>query len=183
MGSGTVDFLLGAAVIALPQYQIPVLLGTASISILRSIRRRRCKHRKSTPDPSNAAVTDGGSTRQHVDLRFTDVRCSITNKTGVTKTILQNINGEAKPGRCGVFLKVAYHVAPAVVHILATLSMCKGGTVKCRLLAIMGPSGGGKTSLLNALAGQVPSTKGDTNADQSLLGMIYTNCLCKKPSG
>ncbi|KAK9909937.1 hypothetical protein WJX75_009739 [Coccomyxa subellipsoidea] len=29
-----------------------------------------------------------------------------------------------------------------------------------RLLAIMGPSGGGKTSLLNALAGQVPSTKG-----------------------
>jgi ABC-type multidrug transport system ATPase subunit len=30
----------------------------------------------------------------------------------------------------------------------------------CRLLAIMGPSGGGKTSLLNALAGQVPATKG-----------------------
>ena len=29
-----------------------------------------------------------------------------------------------------------------------------------RLLAIMGPSGGGKTSLLNALAGQVPETKG-----------------------
>lgn len=36
-------------------------------------------------------------------------------------------------------------------------------TVAChfsRLLAIMGPSGGGKTSLLNALAGQVPETKG-----------------------
>ncbi|CAL8467764.1 g7302 [Coccomyxa elongata] len=56
-----------------------------------------------------------------------DVRCSITNKKGLKKTILNDISGTAKPGR---------------------------------LLAIMGPSGGGKTSLLNALAGQVPSTKG-----------------------
>ena len=30
-----------------------------------------------------------------------------------------------------------------------------------RLLAIMGPSGGGKTSLLNALAGQAPETKAE----------------------
>ena len=30
----------------------------------------------------------------------------------------------------------------------------------CRLLAIMGPSGGGKTTLLNVLAGQLPAAKG-----------------------
>lgn len=36
----------------------------------------------------------------------------------------------------------------------------------------MGPSGGGKTSLLNALAGQVPSTKGDTDAPHDGKSMI-----------
>ena len=34
----------------------------------------------------------------------------------------------------------------------------------------MGPSGGGKTSLLNALAGQVPR-----NADMSLTGAVEVN--------
>lgn len=40
----------------------------------------------------------------------------------------------------------------------------------CRLLAIMGPSGGGKTSLLNALAGQVPATKGNQLSTNKLSG-------------
>ncbi|BDA42587.1 Protein white [Coccomyxa sp. Obi] len=128
MGGGILDFILGAAVIALPQHQIPVLLGTASIALFRKIKRKRSGHKKLGPDPGHAStVTTGGSTRQQVNLQFTDVRCSITNKKGLKKTILNDITGTAKPGR---------------------------------LLAIMGPSGGGKTSLLNALAGQVPSTKG-----------------------
>lgn len=111
MGGGAVDFLLGAAVIALPQYQIPVLYGSASIAILRSIRRKRSKHRKAGSHAGNTIVTDGRSTRQQVNLHFTNIRCSITNKKGVTKTILQNMSGEAKPGRCAVFLHFANTLA------------------------------------------------------------------------
>lgn len=51
----------------------------------------------------------------------------------------------------------------------------KVASCKCRLLAIMGPSGGGKTSLLNALAGQVPSTKGE--ACGGMLTYIWVNSL------
>ncbi len=43
-------------------------------------------------------------------------------------------------------------------------------SLRHRLLAIMGPSGGGKTTLLNALAGQVPATKG-----MSLRGSVALN--------
>lgn len=100
-GGGTLDFILGAAVIALPQYQIPVLIGTASLSLFRKIKQKRSAHKKLGPDPGHASsVTSGGSTRQQVNLQFTDVRCSITNKKGVKKTILNDITGTAKPGRC-----------------------------------------------------------------------------------
>ncbi len=101
MGGGTLDFILGAAIIALPPYQIPVLVGTASIALYRKLKRKRSAHKKLGPDPGHASsVTNGGSTRQQVNLQFTDVRCSITNNKGLKKTILNDISGTAKPGRC-----------------------------------------------------------------------------------
>ena len=101
MGGGTLDFILGAAVIALPQYKIPVVVGTASITLLRKIKNKRSAHKKLGRDPGHASsFTTGGSTRQQVNLQFTDVRCSITNKKGGKKIILTDIIGTAKPGRC-----------------------------------------------------------------------------------
>jgi len=50
------------------------------------------------------------------------------------------------------------------------LSNCSGHATRGRLLAIMGPSGGGKTTLLNALSGNVKASKG-----ASLKGTLLCN--------
>ena len=50
------------------------------------------------------------------------------------------------------------------------LSNCSGHATRGRMLAIMGPSGGGKTTLLNALSGNVKASKG-----ASLTGTLLCN--------
>lgn len=50
------------------------------------------------------------------------------------------------------------------------LKNCTGEARPGRLMAIMGPSGAGKTSLLNALAGQVPEI-----SSAKLTGVVLTN--------
>lgn len=117
------EFLLGAASIAVPQYQAPLLGGFLLTKAVKAVRRRG---HDALPTPESA--TDQGSPGK-VDLAWSELTLRLDQKDGSVKRILDNVAGEAKAGR---------------------------------LLAIMGPSGAGKTSLLNALARQVPKTKGMT---------------------
>ena len=135
-----------------------------------------------------------GMTKQQVLLTFDRIDCSLTDKKGHTKVQLITcppqkcspptvfswlrhmhacrsswMMSAARPNPAGVCHRCACMSAS---RLWATLHMhCAQCLHAHRLLAIMGPSGGGKTSLLNALAGQVPATKGmQLRGDLSLNG-------------
>ncbi|KAK9828034.1 hypothetical protein WJX81_003580 [Elliptochloris bilobata] len=130
IGSAWVDFVLGAALIALPQHKVPLLLGTALVNGVRHVAH--AKRREHAPPE---AENDAGE--EQVELEWRQLDCVLTAKKGGCKHILKDLQGRAPPGR---------------------------------LLAIMGPSGGGKTTLLNALAGQLPAAAGLT-----LSGVVTVN--------
>lgn len=142
------DFLLGAAIIAIPQHQIPLAAGTAAWKVTTAFLRQRnngssrSQHDSGLNMPQDSTESAGSanlgaagttaegsnSTRcsgQPVTVRWQDLTCALAVKGGGKRVLLEKLDGEALPGR---------------------------------LLAIMGPSGSGKTTLLNTLAGQVPAS-------------------------
>lgn len=126
-----VDFLLGAAAICLPQYQVPVLAVSAGVKATQALLCSR--HKSESSAASNGDIQNeekGESEPPPVTLRWLDLSCSVdvkdkAKKQTSQKTILSLTAGTAQPGR---------------------------------LLAIIGPSGSGKTTLLNAVAGQMASS-------------------------
>lgn len=128
MGGALLDFLLGAAVIALPQHQVilrhhimqalsesiayavccgpsiheagawhmqvPVAIGSASIGLVRHLVRKK-KQRKS----SRSSREGDEAGQKQVTLEWDSISCTLTTKKGGTKNILQNVSGEAKPGK------------------------------------------------------------------------------------
>lgn len=125
------DFLAGAAVIALPQYQVPLLVGTASAKALAALRDSRGQPRSdaAASDNGEGAFAGGAPPQRPVTLRWRQLAATLEVGKGdatTTKELLSLQGSVARPGR---------------------------------LLAIIGPSGAGKTTLLNALAGQVPVSK------------------------
>ena len=92
------DFAVGASVILIPQYGVPVFLATAIGKLVLKIRKRR------VPSTSEHSADSNG--KQQVSLQWSHVSCCIRTKTGETKQILADQSAVAKPSRCG--LSVAY---------------------------------------------------------------------------
>lgn len=80
--------------------QIPVLAGTAAVSVFRGLKNRHSKKREAATKSLDNGSAGNGAAKQHVHMAFERVHCSITDKRGNTKTILDNVSGTAKPGRC-----------------------------------------------------------------------------------
>lgn len=74
--------------------QVPLLFGSAGLGILRAIKGRRKASRPK--DLEDGSISQNVS---KVNLDFEHVHCSIVNKKGEEKVILQNVSGEAKAGR------------------------------------------------------------------------------------
>ena len=128
-------FAIGAAFIVDPKRSWPLLGGAAIARVIRAIRRSR---KRRVPE-ANSEVPQEGMYKQvpPVTLSWTDLNCSIpaskaSRKGASGANLLDDIGG-------GAGKRILDHVS--------------GVALPGRLTAIMGPSGGGKTSLLNALAG------------------------------
>ena len=146
--------------------QVPGALASASIGIIRHVlhKKKAKKRAKSSQELAEAG-------QKLVTLQWDHMSCTLTTKKGGVKKILQDVSGEAKPGRCEPFQGQPQSCKTGLSHPESVIAHCTCFRTRTsvrppiegllpRLLAIMGPSGGGKTSLLNALAGQVPETKG-----------------------
>ena len=119
-----IDFLLGAAVIALPQHQvsetdfawihhrptrasrelpynvhahmqIPVAIGSATIGLIRHFACQRTRRR----GRKNTSLDVDEAGPSSVEMQWDRLSCTITTKKGGTKQILQDVSGEAKSGR------------------------------------------------------------------------------------
>ncbi len=98
------------------------LLKFPLLAALGVVGKRLKKNTKKKKDNINVGEHDDDETP--AVLRWSRVGLSVTRKkTTTVNKVLENVSGEAMPGR---------------------------------VLAIVGPSGAGKTSLLNALAKRVP---------------------------
>ena len=90
ISSGLVDFAVGAALITLPQFKVPLAVGAASLTLVK-----RWKGNKSGGENTGAGRAHSGQVRLH----WSDIVCSITSKKGAKKELLRGISGEATPGR------------------------------------------------------------------------------------
>ena len=84
------DFVLGAAVILVPQYGIPVFVGSSVGKFI--LKNRQKKDRKANQPTSNQE-------KQQVKLQWSHLSCQLTTKTGETKQLLKDQSGVAKPDR------------------------------------------------------------------------------------
>lgn len=84
------EFLLGTAIIALPlKQQVPLLVGT---SIWKWLRGR--KKRAQEGAASRRAASNSGTT-----LEWAQLTCTLQDKEGGTRTLLDDLQGRALPGR------------------------------------------------------------------------------------
>ena len=96
VSGGLVDFGLGAALITLPQYKLPLVAGTVTLNLIRRLRRRSVKAGSREVERRHAENED-------VHLQWSNLTCSITNQSrGTRKKLLCEISGEATPGRCSI---------------------------------------------------------------------------------
>ena len=89
------------------------------------------------------------SSSERLELEWNDIEFSVHVKDGKSSTIGNTVYQERK-----------------------ILNKCSGKTESGRMLAIMGPTGCGKTSLMNVLAARVAGKGSET---QSLTGSITVN--------
>ncbi|GAX74296.1 hypothetical protein CEUSTIGMA_g1745.t1 [Chlamydomonas eustigma] len=141
------DFFIGAALIISPAQTFPIFAAVGTLKGIQKLltihRSRRSKTFSNVHSVHNSSPT-AVEKIPSVTLEWSNVTCILSKQGSETKTILNNIQGRALPGR---------------------------------LTAIMGPSGGGKTSLLNALAGQFPQSR-----HIDLTGTVLVNGLPRSAS-
>ena len=92
ISSSVVDFALGAALITLPQYKLPLAAGAAAVGLARRVVKRK-----------TAAQTRHSTSTAHRDrihLSWSDLTCTLTDKKGRSKQLLKGLAGDARPGRC-----------------------------------------------------------------------------------
>ena len=165
----------GAAVIAAPQHQLTIAAGAAAIQGVRALagaaKERKLRRKQeaeageesdsssSVPpsrDPSSSALSlsaeakkDDDSSNvnvtQPVDLVWSDLSVLVPDKAAAAAAVASGAMGKR-----------------AAARKLKKAILCKvsGVAAAGRLVAIMGPSGGGKTTLLHALAGQLARAPG-----------------------
>jgi ABC-type multidrug transport system ATPase subunit len=94
------DFLAGAAVIALPQYQVPLLVGTAAAKAVLALKDTR--HHDSIMDGNGDGAgheDESQPPQQEVTLRWHNISCQLETKGGDTKQLLSIAGSTARPGR------------------------------------------------------------------------------------
>ena len=100
------------------QLQIPVAIGSVSIGLVRHLvqRKRKLQRRNGRSREEDKAG------QNQVALEWDSISCTISTKKGGTKEILQDVSGEAKPGR--------YTSGPLVSTECSwrTASMSRGGS-------------------------------------------------------
>lgn len=95
MVKAVAEFLVGAAVILTPQYQIPLLLGTAALKVGTSVAKQKKKDKNQQEVDSN-----GKFTAQQLTLKWDDLSVSIySKKSKQLVPIFSNLKGSARPGR------------------------------------------------------------------------------------
>ena len=85
------DFAVGASVILIPQYGVPLFLASTVGKLLLKQRNR-----KAAPEFLQASADD---VRQQVSLQWSHITCSITTKSGEIKQLLEDQSAVAEPNR------------------------------------------------------------------------------------
>lgn len=88
-----VDFALGAALITLPQYKVPLAAGTAVIALGKRFNKRKS-------DTYRQRNSTDGSSSDEIELLWSELTCTIVDKKGRSKTLLDGLQGQASSGRC-----------------------------------------------------------------------------------
>ena len=162
------DILAGVAVFFLPaDKQVPLALAGAALRALGGLRQRRRR----------AAAARGGrrsgggappptAAQAEALIAWRQLTCTLTDqKTGATRYLLRDVAGTATPGRLLGAREERWWAGRAGECLCShRTDACTGlprlPHTHSRAAAIMGPSGGGKTTLLSALAGQMAATNG-----------------------
>ena len=96
MVKAVAEFLIGAAVILTPQYQVPLLLGSAAVKVGTSI----VKQSKKDEAQEQEADSNGKSTSQQLTLEWDDLSVAIhSKKSDRLVPIFSDLSGCAHPGR------------------------------------------------------------------------------------
>ena len=94
--SSQLEFAVGASVIVVPQYGIPLLLASAAGKFVLYKRKRKTLREATAGSQSKG--------KQQVSLQWSHVSCSITTKSGEVKQLLNDQSAVAKPNRWQIFL-------------------------------------------------------------------------------
>ena len=96
MVKAVAEFLVGAAVILTPQYQIPLFLGSAAVKVGTSIVKQNNKDEANEQE----ADSNGRSTSQQLTLEWEKLSVAIhSKKSKQLIPIFSNLSGSARPGR------------------------------------------------------------------------------------
>ena len=84
------DFALGAAVILVPQYGIPVFIGS---SVGKFLLKKKYSNQRDSKHSTESLK------KQQVELQWSHLSCQLITKKGETKQLLKDQSGVAKPKR------------------------------------------------------------------------------------
>lgn len=91
----------GAALIALPQFKLPLVAATGALHIHKALRRRRDQKQDALVLPGDA---DPSQARGAVTLEWDQLDCFIVKKDASEKQILHSVAGVARPGRWALLM-------------------------------------------------------------------------------
>ena len=74
--------------------QVPAAIGSLSIGLVKHLVQR-----KKRPQRGRGSLGEDDAGQTQVTLEWDSISCTMTSKKGGTKEILQNVSGEAEPGR------------------------------------------------------------------------------------
>ena len=90
------EFLVGAVAIVTPQYQLPLLAGSAAFKLGTALAKRSKRKRA----PQESVPQNGDDKSDHLSLEWSQLSVAITNKkTGKRQQIFKDLQGIAQPGR------------------------------------------------------------------------------------
>lgn len=95
MGKAVAEFVIGAAVILTPQYQVPLLLGSAALKIVSS-----AAHQSHQAAAEHDEHGDGPIDMEHLTIKWDHLSVALpAKKTKQITPIFKDLQGSARPGR------------------------------------------------------------------------------------